>query len=143
MGVFIRFVSSPEQAVRDFERGYSYRCYEVYETRESALKSDFVEHHGGDIDDIEGMCDMHTSEFIGYGFRLAGLCGFDYSSRGDTDEYLDDVIADAREHDTLNYRASDFKYIAIYDGEYIEMADGGDGDVFRPKRLVTVISTQE
>lgn len=133
MGVFIRFVVSPEQAKRDFERGFSYRGYQVFDTYESAAESDFVEYYGCSEDDIAPMCDARTGENIGYGFTLPGLCGFDYT-------YSDDIAAEARQHNSMNYAADSYDYVAIFEGEYIEEADGADGDVFRAKRLVTVVN---
>jgi hypothetical protein len=133
MGTFIRFVEDQKQAVADFDRGYSLRAYEVFSTVCEALQSDFVQNYGVSEDDIVPI------DGIGFGFRLRGLCGFDYGHYGDTDEFLGDTIAAARSHASDNYDAFDYSFVAIFEGEYLEEADGGDGDVFRATRLVTVV----
>lgn len=121
MAEFIRFirggslVEAIANAQADLERGYSFRCYQFFESREDAEDSDFVQFYGVDADTI--------TEIDGqFAFALPGLCG-----------YEDD------ERDLSDYAYSEtYNFVARFQGRYIERADADDGDVFRPSRLIGV-----
>lgn len=125
---FIRFVSSPEHAQSDFERGYSFRLYQFFQSHDEAASSDLVEFYGVDADTIVAF--ERNGETV-YGFALDGLCGFGpYYAVEDAEE-------DARHRS--GYNGMEYDFAAIYTGAYIGEADAQDGDVFQASELVKVV----
>lgn len=122
---FIRFAQSAEHLTCDLERGYSFRLYQFWSTRAAALDSDLVEFYGVDP---ETLAEHDDGQF---GFALPGLCGF-----GPFDS-LDEAEAEARERG--GYNLVEWPVAGIYTGRYVEEADAGDGQVFRPTALVRTI----
>lgn len=122
MATFIRFMRGEtlEQATAnaqaDLERGYSFRGYQFYPTQEAAAESDFVQYLGVDAESIV------KTDTGAYGFALDGLCGYEDDDR-----------------DLRDYPYSEtFDFVARYEGSYAGEADAGDGDLFRPARLIGV-----
>jgi len=119
---FVRFVIDRNQARRDLRRGYSFSGYVFCQSKGEARE--FWQDFG--VSDPElGRC-KH-----GWGLRLAGLCGFGpFDSAEEAEAY-------ALEH--RGYNSVEWPMAAIYTGLSLGLADGGDGDMFRPHRLVKVI----
>lgn len=126
---FVRFVLSPPQARRDLRRGYSFSGYIFHKSLAEAMDfwSDFRPVDRSDF----GRCDQ------GWGLKLDGLCGF---GPFETIEEAEEVASENRGYgDGTGY----WPMAAIYIGTYVGQADGGDGDMFRPSKLIKIIEFQK
>jgi hypothetical protein len=122
---FVRFVNDRNQALRDRRRGYSFSSYALFPTLREAKEfwADMLQRPISD--EAIGRC-RH-----GYGLKLAGLCGFGpFGSYHEAREY-------ALAH--RGYNGIPWPAAAIYTGSCAGQADGGDGDMFHPRRLVKFI----
>lgn len=123
---FIRFAASAEYLQCDMERGFSFREYQLFDTREECEEHDFVEFYGVDPDTIAQNSDGR------WGFALDGLCGFGpFESLEEAEEAASSKGA---------YGAYD--WAGIYTGRYAGQADGADGDMFVPTSLVKTFCTE-
>lgn len=123
---FIRFVDSRSHAECDLKRGYSFSQYALFATRNEAVEfwSDQLQR------DVEAS-EIGYQRGAGYGLRLAGLCGFGPF----------ESIEEAREfaQNRRGYNGVRWPCAAIFVGQYLGQADGGDGDMFRVAELVEII----
>lgn len=119
MASFARYTASEEWAKLDLARGYSFREYQFFDSLDEARESDLVEYYGVDAETIAEL--IHPDGSVQYGFALDGLCGF----RVDEDDEIPSYAASAG-------------WLAMYEGTYVGEADGGDGDIFIPHRLLSV-----
>ncbi len=119
---FVRYVLSPAQARRDLRRAYSFSGYAFFPTKREARE------YWQDL----GVADPALARCReGWGLRLDGLCGF---GPFETVEEAEEFARSSRGYNDVEYPAA-----AVYSGRWLCQADGGDGEVFRPDRLVKVI----
>jgi hypothetical protein len=119
MDYFIRFITKPEYAESDLERGYSFDvlCYSSREETEEA-----AEEEGRDPETI--------AEFNGsWGFVLDGLCVFG------SYETVEEAEEDAKERGGYN---GSYPFAAIYEGSHCGFCI--EGDIFRAQKLVKVVA---
>jgi hypothetical protein len=123
---FIRFVANEAQLKRDLRDKRSYVLYMDFASKREAVETK------KDLD-LKGE-PVRCSDGR---WRLAnaGLCGFGmYNDEAECREAL-------REGFHVGYGGGDL--VTIWEGVYIDQADAGDGDMFRPTRLVTAFKRGE
>ena len=120
---FIRFAPSAEYLRCDMARGFSFREYQLFATREECEHHDFVEFYGVDPDTIAQNSDGK------WGFALDGLCGF---GPFDSVEEAEEAIEDRGGYGSYSVGG-------IFTGRYVQEPSVQDGDVFVPLSLIKIV----
>lgn len=122
---FIRFVNSKKEAKRNMEDCVSYSMYLEFGTKKEALS--FKE-------DYEQLSAPVKCSDKKWRFPLDGLCGFGpYETIDECEEIL------KTKH---GYNGCSYPFAMICEGKYRGEADGGDGDMFEPVKLIKVIKLE-
>lgn len=124
MQYFTRFISTPDQAEADLNRGHSFYGYTLYSSYESAIDSDAIEFGWFTEDDIAS---IEIDGIEKFGFALAGLSGFGGF----------DTIEEAQARAAEGFGV--LQHVVIFEGSYIDADPDGVGVLFRPIRIMEVI----
>lgn len=125
---FIRFGLNKEALHKDYERGYSFEGYCLFDSLRDAIDNFYGEET--DTEEVADEFGQDNGEYAGqWGRELSGLCGFGpYES-------IEEAEIDARERG--GYNGVEWPVVGIFTGSYA--GDCGDGDVFRASELVKVV----